>query len=196
VSLGHSGASFDEALAAIDLGARRATHLFNGMAPMTHRSPGVAGAALARDEVAAELICDGYHVHPAISRMAIKSKGVERIMAITDGTSGSGLNVGAQAYLGGRRIHVTDEAAILDEGTLAGSTLTMDRAFKTIVTVFGFTVAEAATLCSTTPARELGLWDFGVIAEDAYADLVVLDRGFRVVRTFVGGREVYARTSP
>ena len=165
VSLGHSGASIDEALAAIELGARQATHLFNGMAQMTHRSPGVAGAVLARDEVAAELICDGYHVHPAMSRMAIRSKGVGRIMAITDGTSGSGLNVGAHASLGGRRIHVTDHAAVLDEGTLAGSTLTMDRAFKTIVTVFGFTVLEAATVCSTTPARVLGLSEFGVLAE-------------------------------
>ena len=193
VSLGHSGATIDEALAAIELGARQATHLFNGMAQMTHRSPGVAGAVLARDEVAAELICDGYHVHPAMSRMAIRSKGVRRVMAITDGTAGSGLNVGAHAYLGGRRIHVTDHAAVLDEGTLAGSTLTMDRAFKTIVTVFGFTVGEAAALCSTTPARVLGLTEFGVLAEDAYADLVVLDRNFRVVRTFVGGREVYSR---
>ena len=74
-------------------------------------------------------------------------------MAITDGTAGSGLNVGRTRVLGGRRIHVTDHAAVLDEGTLAGRTLTMDRAFKTIVTVFGFTVGEAATLCSTTPAR-------------------------------------------
>jgi N-acetylglucosamine-6-phosphate deacetylase len=103
------------------------------------------------------------------------------------------LNVGAHAYLGGRRIHVTDHAAVLDEGTLAGSTLTMDRAFKTIVTVFGFTVLEAATVCSTTPARVLGLSEFGVLAEGAHADLVVLDRSFRVVRTFVGGREVYSR---
>ena len=75
VSLGHSGATIDEAMAAIELGARQATHLFNGMAPMTHRSPGVAGAVLARDEVAAELICDGYHVHPAMSRMAIDRRG-------------------------------------------------------------------------------------------------------------------------
>jgi len=193
VSLGHSGASLDEALAAIECGARHATHLFNGMAPMTHRSPGVAGAVLTHDDVAAELICDGYHVHPAMSRIAIRSKGVGRIMAITDGTSGSGLVVGARAYLGGRRIHVTEHAAVLDEGTLAGSTLTMDRAFKTIVTVFGFTVVEAAMLCSTTPARELGLSGFGVLAADAYADLVVLDRNFRVVRTFIGGREVYSR---
>jgi N-acetylglucosamine-6-phosphate deacetylase len=193
VSLGHSGASLDEAMAAIDAGARHATHLFNRMAPITHRAPGVAGAVLARHEVAAELICDGYHVHPAMSRIAIASKGVERIMAITDGTAGSGLAVGSSARLGGRRIRVTEHAAVLDDGTLAGSTLTMDRAFSTIVTVFGFSVVDAAMLCSTTPARELGLTGFGVLAEGAFADLVVLDRSFRVVRTFIDGLEVHAR---
>ena len=103
VSLGHSGASLDEALAAIDSGARHATHLFNRMAPITHRAPGIAGAVLAREEVAAELICDGYHVHPAMSRIAIAAKGRERMMAITDGTGGSGLPPGSTARLGGRR---------------------------------------------------------------------------------------------
>ena len=191
VSLGHSGASLDEAMAAIDAGARHATHLFNRMAPMTHRAPGVAGAVLARDEVAAELICDGYHVHPAMSRIAIASKGVGRVMAITDGTAGSGLAVGSSALLGGRRIRVTEHAAVLDDGTLAGSTLTMDRAFRTIATTFGFSVAEAAMLCSTTPARELGMTGFGVLVEGGSADVVVLDRRFRVLRTFIDGLEVY-----
>jgi N-acetylglucosamine-6-phosphate deacetylase len=194
VSLGHSGASLDEAMAAIDAGARHATHLFNRMAPITHRAPGLAGAVLARDEVAAELICDGYHVHPAMGRIAIASKGVGRVMAITDGTAGSGLAVGATARLGGRRIRVTEHAAVLDEGTLAGSTLTMDRAFRTIVTAFGFSVAEAATLCSTTPARELGLTGFGVLAKGGFADVVVLDRSFRVVRTFIDGEQVFERS--
>jgi N-acetylglucosamine-6-phosphate deacetylase len=195
VSLGHSGASLDEAMAAIDAGARHATHLFNRMAPMTHRAPGVAGAVLARDEVAAELICDGYHVHPAMSRIAIASKGVGRVMAITDGTAGSGLPVGSVARLGGQPIRVTEHAAVLDAGTLAGSTLTMDRAFRTIVATFGFSVTDAAMLCSTTPARELGLTGSGVLVEGGSADVVVLDRRFRVVRTFIDGREVYARSA-
>ena len=86
---------------------------------------------------------------------------------------------------------MTDSAAVLDDGTLAGSTLTMDRAFRTIVTAFGLTVVEAATLCSTTPARELGLSGCGVLARDYFADIVVLDRGFGVVRTFIDGEEVY-----
>jgi N-acetylglucosamine-6-phosphate deacetylase len=191
VSLGHSGASLDETMVAIDAGARHATHLFNRMAPVTHRAPGIAGAVLSREEVAVELICDGYHVHPAMCRVAIAAKGCGGVMAITDGTGGSGLPVGSTARLGGRRIHVTDSAAILDEGTLAGSTLTMDRAFRTIVTAFELSVVDASILCSTTPARELGLAGFGVIAKDCAADIVVLDRGFRVVRTYIDGREVY-----
>lgn len=193
VSLGHSGADLDEAMAAIDAGARHATHLFNRMAPMAHRAPGVAGAVLARDEVAAELICDGYHVHPAMSRIAIASKGVGRVMAITDGTAGAGLAVGSSTRLGGQRIRVTEHATVLDDGTLAGSTLTMDRAFRAIATTFGFSVVEAAMLCSTTPARELGMAGSGALVEGGTADIVVLDRRFRVVRTFIDGREVYRR---
>ena len=191
VSLGHSGATLDEATAAIEAGARHATHLFNRMAPITHRAPGVAGAILAREDVAAELICDGFHVHPSMSRIAIASKGVARVMAITDGTAGSGLAMGSVARLGGRRIRVTDRAAVLDEGTLAGSTLTMDGAFRTIVKTFGLSVSDASVLCSTTPAKELGLAGFGLLAEGGCADIVILDRQFRVARTFVGGEEAY-----
>ena len=191
VSLGHSGADVDEAMAAIDAGARHATHLFNRMTPMTHRAPGIAGAVLAREEVAAELICDGHHVHPAMCRMAITSKGTDRIMAITDGTAGSGLAVGSSARLGGRRIRVTEQAAVLDEGTLAGSTLTMDRAFRMIVTILELSVVEAAAMCSTTPARELGLTASGELAEGRAGDVVVLDRGFHVVRTFIDGQQAF-----
>ncbi|MDA1183727.1 MAG: N-acetylglucosamine-6-phosphate deacetylase [Acidobacteria bacterium] len=193
VSLGHSGATLDEAMAAIDAGACHATHLFNRMTPMTHREPGVAGAVLASDGVAAELICDGYHVHPAVSRIAVAAKGVDRMMAITDGTAGSGLPVGSRARLGGQPIRVTHEAVVLDDGTVAGSCLTMDRAFRVIATTFGLSVPDAATLCSTTPARELGLTGCGMIAEGAVADVVVLNRAFEVLRTFVDGEEVFRR---
>jgi N-acetylglucosamine-6-phosphate deacetylase len=194
VSIGHSGADFDTAVAAIDAGARHATHLFNRMTPITHRAPGIAGAVLAREEVSAELICDGYHVHPGMCRVAIAAKGADGIFAITDGTAGSGMPVGATARLGGQTIHVRNEAAFLEEGTLAGSTLTMDRAFRAIVTSFGGALVDAATMCATTPARELGLTGFGVIAEGAVADLVVLDRGFQVVRTLIAGEEVWCQS--
>jgi N-acetylglucosamine-6-phosphate deacetylase len=191
VSLGHSGADFDQALAAIEAGARHATHLFNRMTAIAHRAPGLAGAVLAHHDVRAELICDGYHVHPAMSRVAIAAKTVNGIMAITDGTAGSGLAPGSTARLGGQAIRVSDQAAVLDDGTLAGSTLTMDRAFRNIVAMFQASITEAATMCSTTPARAMGLTGFGVIAEGNTADLVVLDRAFRVMRTFIDGQEVY-----
>jgi N-acetylglucosamine-6-phosphate deacetylase len=191
VSLGHSGASFDAGLAGIDAGATQATHLFNRMPPLAHRAPGLAGAVLAHEAVAAELICDGVHVHPAIARMAISAKRPERIMAITDGTAGAGLPRGAETHIGGRRITVGD-AAYLDDGTIAGSVLTMDRAFGVLVRTIGATLPEAAMVCSTTPARELGLQGFGVIAPGAIADLVVMDRSFSVMRSYIGGRLVYS----
>jgi N-acetylglucosamine-6-phosphate deacetylase len=191
VSLGHSGATYEEAIAGIEAGARHATHLFNRMTPIAHRQPGLTGAVLARDEIAAELICDAYHVHPGICRVAIAAKGTRGIMAITDGTGGSGLAPGSFARLGGRRIRVSDEAVVLDDGTLAGSSLTMDRAFRMIVDRFGRSVIDAAAMCATTPARELGLTGFGAIEEGAVADLVVLDREFRVVHTFIAGEPVF-----
>jgi N-acetylglucosamine-6-phosphate deacetylase len=187
VSLGHSGATYDQALAAIAAGARHATHLFNRMPPMGHREPGLAGAVLASDEIAAEIIGDGIHVHPAVARMAIAAKGHSRVMAITDGTAGAGLPAGTCARLGGRAITVTDVAR-LNDGTLAGSVATMDRVFAMLVTKAGQSLPEAATLCATTPARELGLVGQGVLAPGACADLVVMTQGLHVEQTWVAGR--------
>ena len=190
VSLGHSGATFDEAVAGIEAGARQATHLFNRMTPLRHRAPGLAGAALAREEITAEIVCDGVHVHPAAIRIALAAKGTAGVMAITDGTAGSGRPRGSRATIGGRPITVED-VAYLDDGTIAGSVLTMDQAFRTLVTTAGIGLVEAATICSTTPARVLQLHGLGVIAPGAFADLVVLDRQLRVTHTCIGGRMVY-----
>jgi N-acetylglucosamine-6-phosphate deacetylase len=192
VSVGHSGATYDEGIAAFAAGARQATHLFNRMTGFSHRNPGLAGAVLDSDEVAAELICDGVHVHPAAVRLAVAAKSPSRIMAITDGTAGSGLEPGARAALGGRTITVRD-AAYLDDGTLAGSVLTMDRAFVQLVTRMGFSLMDAALMCATTPARELNLQGIGVLVQGALADLVVLDQNLNVVETYVGGVSVFRR---
>jgi N-acetylglucosamine-6-phosphate deacetylase len=195
VSLGHSGASYDEALAGIDAGATQATHLFNRMTPLGHRAPGLAGAVLKHDGVATEVICDLVHVHPAMVRLALAAKRVERFMAITDGTAGSGLPRGATAMLGGRQITIGD-AAYLADGTFAGSAIAMDRAFANLVQTVGISIHEAAVACSTTPARELGLQGLGVIAPGATADLVVLDRRLRVQQTFVDGECVFGGVRP
>jgi N-acetylglucosamine-6-phosphate deacetylase len=196
VSLGHSGATYDDAVAAISAGARQATHLFNRMPPLDHRAPGLVGAVLQTDEVAAEIICDGIHVHPALIRTAIAAKRPSRILAISDATAVAGLPVGARALLGGQPIIAGESTALLADGvTIAGSILTMDRAFQTLVGKVGISLVDAATICATTAARELGLVGHGVLAPDAVADLVVLDANFLVVQTYLGGQLVYSRNT-
>jgi len=194
VSLGHSAATYEIANEAIAAGARHATHLFNRMPPMTHYSPGLAGAVLASDAVAAELICDGNHVHPAFLQVAIAAKGVAHVMAITDGTAGSGLPRGSRARIGGRSITVGDVAR-LDDGTTAGSVATMDSVLRYLVGPCGLGMCDAAQLCATTPARELGLVGYGAMTPGATADLVVLDSALNVVQTWIGGVLAWCGTS-
>lgn len=188
VSIGHTGATYEQTLDAIAAGVTHATHLFNRMTPMSHRAPGVPGAVLHSEAVGAELICDSFHVHPALLRLAIRAKGIDGVMAITDGTAGSGLPVGSCAKLGGRTIVVTERTAELEDGTLAGSVLTMDAAFRVLVGKVGLSVVEAARLCSTTPAQQLRLAGMGALIPGNLADLVILDRDtLRVRSTYIGG---------
>jgi N-acetylglucosamine-6-phosphate deacetylase len=194
VSLGHSGATYDQAMAGVAAGARHATHLFNRMTPLGHREPGLAGAVLRAGEIAAEIICDGHHVHPATARLAIDVKRPNRVMAITDGTAGAGLPVGSRVTIGDRPITVTTTAAYLDDGTLAGSTLTMDGAFRMLVNTLGFSVVDAAVMCSATPASELKLDGRGTIVPGAFADLAILDQHLKVARTYVNGFEGFVRS--
>jgi N-acetylglucosamine-6-phosphate deacetylase len=188
VSLGHSAATFEQAMNAIDAGARQATHLFNRMPPLSHRAPGLVGAVLSSGAVTAELICDGHHVHPAVVRTTIAAKGLHKVVAISDGTAGSGCPVGTTVRLGGRAIVVGSEACFLSDGTtLAGSCSAMDDAFRFLAGPVGLSPTQAAYLCSTSASRHLGMQGFGVIGPGAPADLVLLDRRFRVVRTLVAG---------
>ena len=193
VSLGHSGADMEQGRAAIEAGATQATHLFNRMPPFGHREPGLVGAILSSERVAAEVICDGVHVHSEVVRMAVSTKGTARMMAITDGVAVAGMPEGSTALLGGRQIRVNKSAAYLEDGTLAGSVATMDRVFRFLVRDVGLSLVDAVHLCSTTPAAELSLTDLGTITKGAIADLVVLDRDFHVKQTYVAGRLVYNR---
>jgi N-acetylglucosamine-6-phosphate deacetylase len=187
VSLGHSGATFEQGLAGVDAGGRHATHLFNRMPPLSHRAPGLIGAVLSRPEVRAEIVCDAYHVHPVVARTAIAALGRERTMAITDGTAGSGLPVGSVVPLGSHTITVTNDACFLADGTLAGSRLTMDGAFRVLMARMGASLVDAAYMCATTPARQLGLTRTGEIAVGMAADLTVLTADFQVMATYVDG---------
>jgi N-acetylglucosamine-6-phosphate deacetylase len=192
VSLGHSGATLEQANEAIEAGALQATHLFNRMPPLDHRSPGLAGAILQSPRVVAELICDGHHVHPAMLRLALAAKGASGVMAISDGTAAAGLRPGTQSVLGGQTIETRESAAFLLDGTLAGSTATMDRVLRVLVEQAGVSLIDAANMCATTPARALGLANRGVLEIGAAADLVVLDRNLSVIETYVDGELVFA----
>ena len=186
VSIGHSGATYEQARAAIDAGARHATHLFNRMSLMTSRAPGVVGAVLESNAVTAEIICDGHHVHPSLVSTAIRIKSASRVIAITDGTALAGLPKGSRARLGDQTIVAGDRTALLEDGTLAGSLLTMDGAFR-MLRGLGWTLPEVARMCATTPAEALGLHDTGAIVPGHRADLVVLDANLRVRQTYIGG---------
>jgi N-acetylglucosamine-6-phosphate deacetylase len=187
VSLGHSAATYAQGIAGVNRGGRHATHLFNRMPPFSHRAPGLVGAVIDSPSVRAELVCDGYHVHPVVARTAIAALGPERVMAITDGTAGSGLPVGTTVPLGRHTITVTQEACFLGDGTLAGSRITMDGAFRRLVQQWGLSLVAAARLCASTPAAQLGLADRGRLAPGQRADLVVLDHDLNPIRTFVHG---------
>ena len=131
-ALGHTGATYEQALAAVKLGLRQATHTFNGMPAFQHRSPGVLGAVLSDDRIWAQIIVDGIHVHPAIVKFLVNAKGVNRTILITDAIRATGMPDGDYA-LGDQMVHVKDGVARTDAGGLAGSTLTMDQALRNVM---------------------------------------------------------------
>ena len=190
VSLGHTGATSEDAKAAIAAGARHATHLFNRMSSMTSRAPGVVGAVLESNAVTAEIICDGHHVHPSLVSTAIRIKSPSRTIAITDGTAAAGLPKGSRTRIGDQTIIAGEHSALLEDGTIAGSILTMDGAFR-MLRSWGWTLPEVARMCATTPAEALGLRDMGAIVPGNVADLVVFDGDFRVRQTYIGGEPAF-----
>ncbi|HEY3379407.1 MAG TPA: N-acetylglucosamine-6-phosphate deacetylase [Armatimonadota bacterium] len=193
VSLGHSAANYEQAVAGFDAGATHVTHLFNAMPPLHHRAPGLVGAALERDDVYTEIICDGMHVHPAVLSTVFTAKGAERVMVISDALRGAGLPTGGEFTLGGQHITVQDGVARLDNGTIAGSITTMDSIVRLLVAQIGWDLGEAVLMAATTPADGLGLPQLGRLAPGALADLVVFDAALEVTTTYVNGRVVYQR---
>lgn len=191
-SMGHSAATYDEAIAAIEAGATHATHLFNAMPPLHHRQPGLVGAALERDEVFTEVVCDGIHIHPAVVAAVISAKGAERFVPVSDSLRAAGMSTG-ELTLGGQRVTVTDGVARLENGTIAGSVTTMDAIARFLVSQVGWDLGEALTMAATTPADSLAREDLGRIAQGAAADLVVLDQDLQVRMTLVDGKVVYRR---
>ncbi|AYY11543.1 N-acetylglucosamine-6-phosphate deacetylase [Actinobacteria bacterium YIM 96077] len=187
-AIGHTDSSFDVAREAIDAGATVATHLFNAMAPVHHRNPGPIVALLDDPRVTVELILDGAHVHEAIAAHVHRSAGAERIALVTDAMSAAGAGDG-DYVLGDLAVRVEDGIArLVDGGSIAGSTLTMDQAFRFAVTRANFSIADAVHAASTTPARALGIAHrTGAISEGYDADLVLLDDELTVQAVMVRG---------
>lgn len=190
VSVGHSAASFEQVMAAVEAGLSHATHTFNGMKGFTHRDPGVVGAVLDSDEITAEVIFDKIHVHPEAVRVLIKAKGVEKVVCITDSMSATGLPCG-RYKLGELDVNVVDnQARLSSNGALAGSVLTMDKAFRHLLEL-GYNLMDAVKLTSTNVAKEFQL-NTGMIRVGKDADLVVLDEKHEVKMTIVKGKIKYS----
>ena len=193
-SLGHTDASAAEAEQAIGWGATQATHVFNAMRGLHHREPGMVGAALAHPEIVCEVIADGIHLDPLIVRLTIAAKGVSGVVLITDAIEGTAMPEGEYS-LGGQTVIVKNGTAAFADGTLAGSVLTMNRAFANIRRFAGVSVSDAAKLSSANAIRQLGLsGKFGELIADAAADIVVMHpESGEVYWTLVGGHVAYRR---
>lgn len=193
VIIGHSAASYAQAIASFDRGVSQATHTFNAMTGLHHRQPGVVGAVLTDDRIFAQLIADTVHVHPAAMAVLAQCKGPDRLLLITDAIRATGLPDG-ESELGGQPVFVRDGQCRLADGTLAGSILTMDAALRHFLAATGWPLEKAWPVTSRTPAAALGIDDeYGIIAPGYRANLVILDDNLEVVATIVGGQIVYLR---
>jgi len=188
-SIGHTGATFADAVAALEWGASHFTHLFNAMTGMHHREPGVVGAALESVDATAELIADGIHVHPAVMRIACAAM-PNRIALITDAIRACGMPEG-KYKLYDYEVTVVDGEARLPSGALAGSVLTMECAVQNMVELAGMPIEKVIPLATEVPARILGVADRKGKLENGYdADVVVISEKFEIERTFTRGAEV------
>ncbi len=191
VSIGHTEATYDDVQKAVSLGARQSTHTFNAMIGIHHRNPGTVGGALSNDQITCELISDTIHVHPAVLKVVVRAKGIDKVVLITDAMMGAGMPDG-QYELGGQAVTVKAGTATLANGTLAGSILRMDQGVRNILAATGLSIEDAWPMTSANQARQVGLADRkGKLAVGYDADVVLLDKAANVRTTIAAGRIVY-----
>ncbi len=187
VSIGHSDAEMPIAQAAIQAGARHATHTFNAMRPLDHREPGIVGEVLSNDSITADMIVDGIHVDPAVVELFLKAKGPELAVLITDAMSAAGMPNG-RYMLGPIEVDVKDGKAS-SGNSLAGSVLTMDRAVRNVTKFSRWSLREAVRAATLNPAKAVGLASRrGILAAGAAADFIVLNSAGEVLNTVVAGK--------
>ena len=186
VAMGHTDAKYDEACAGIAAGAHHAVHVFNAMRPFSHRETGVLGAVLTDEQVTAEIIADGVHVDIPAIRVLLAAKGTRNVILISDGTAGTGMPDGTY-QLGPFEFTVSGGVCRNSEGRLAGSTLTLDRAIRQVVSI-GVPLREAVAMATINPARRLGIQHKkGVLAPGADADVVFFRRDLTVAGVMTRG---------
>ncbi|MBQ1469840.1 MAG: N-acetylglucosamine-6-phosphate deacetylase [Schwartzia sp.] len=192
ISLGHSSADYNTARRAIlQYGIDHVTHLFNGMVPFHHRTPGLVGAAL-DTPVDCEIIADNIHLHPMTQRLVWRMKQGHHIILITDSMRACGLGDG-ESELGGQVVRVSGQVATLADGTIAGSVLTLDRAVANFAANTGAGIAMTVSYATKVPAQGLGVYDqMGSLTPGKRADITVFDGAVRVQATIVGGKLVYS----
>ncbi len=189
VAIGHTDATYDQALESFAKGVSHATHLYNAMSGFDHREPGVVGAVLDSDDITAELIADGIHVHPAALRLAVARKGPERICLVTDSIIAAGVGDGVYTWSEGKIEVQGSRATIRGSGILAGSILTLNVAIKNMIGWTDVTINQAINMASLNPARVLGVEEeIGSIHIGKLANLVVLDQNFQIVDTILRGK--------
>jgi N-acetylglucosamine-6-phosphate deacetylase len=195
VSVGHSGADYAQARAAVAAGARRATHLYNGLPPLHHRAPGPVLALLESPEVHLELVADGRHVADEVLRATAAAAGPDRVVLVSDGTDVAGLPPGRHRRWEGTEVEVDDEGARTLSGGVAGSVVPLDGAVRRLVQQCGVALADALVMASRTPAASVGASTKGALAPGRDADCVLLDHNLTVVRTVARGRTLYTSRS-
>ncbi len=190
VALGHSDATYDQAKAAVEKGAKIFVHMYNAMSPLHHRNPGMVGAGLTMPNVFAELICDGHHVHPAAAQVVIGMRKSNSTALVTDCMSAGSMPEG-QYKLGEFDVTVKDGTARMEDGNLAGSILLLKDAIKNVVRWKLATPFEAVQMATITPAKSVGIDNVaGKIEVGRMADLVVLDDQLELQKVYLGGEEV------
>jgi N-acetylglucosamine-6-phosphate deacetylase len=191
VSAGHTNATYVEMKHAVEMGVTQVTHCFNAMRPLNHREPGVVGAAFDIPQIKCELIADNIHVNPVVMKLLMNIKGPENVILISDSISAAGMPDGEYSFEGAKVI-LKDGAARLQDGTLAGSTLTMERALSNIMKATGRPMGELIACASLNPAHAIHMDDHkGQLRRDWDADLILVDQYLQVKFTMVEGKVVF-----
>ena len=193
VSVGHSNATFEETEEAIKHGLSCSTHTFNGMSGLHHRKPGVVGAVMVHDEIYAQIILDGVHVHPGAAKILFQSKGLDKIVLITDSNHTAGLGDGEFIRPGNRKVFVKDGVARLESGKLAGSVLTMNKAVLNARNFLEISLPQAIQMASLNVAKSIGINNLGAVCEGYQADMIVHDENMNIFHTIIAGEIIYSR---